>query len=199
MSSMMISILEMLAGGDLRSDGMGTEVAELVLKNPHLFEDLFEGLRASDEVIRGRTSHALEMVSRSQPELLKTHVPLICEFVKIEKLAMVRWHIAMIFGNLAHYKEYVGEMFECLLDLIQDRSVFVRSWAVVSLCIIGRMYPKTVVESLEIISPLQKDPSIAIRSKASKAVSILTHEMSPFPTGWIKSPHISALPAFEGT
>jgi hypothetical protein len=195
---MMNSILEMLAGGDLRSDGMGDEVADLVLKNPHLFDDLLDGLKDSDDVIRGRASHALEMVSRHEPELLKSHIPWIINCANNDNLAMTRWHLAMIFGNLALYENFADMMFECLLDLIMDRRAFVISWAIVSLCIFGRLYPKTVRESLKVISPLQKDRSIAIRSKAGKAVNLLTNETSPFPAGWIKSPHIRALSLFGG-
>jgi hypothetical protein len=194
----MNSILEMLAGGDLRSDGMGTEVADLVLKNPYLFEDLLDGLKNSDDVIRGRTSHALEMVSRHQPELVKSHIPWIIICAKNDNLAMVRWHLAMTLGNLALYEEDADAMFECLLDLIKDRRVFVISWAIVSLCIFGRLYPKTVRASLIVISPLQNDRSIAIRSKAGKAVNLLTHDKSPFPAGWIKGSHLSSHPAFSG-
>lgn len=199
MCSLMNSVLEMLAGGDLRSDGMGDEVADLVLKNPPLFDDLLDGLESMNEVVRGRTAHALERISRSRPEMIVGCLPTLLDRGQGDKIAMVRWHVAMIYGNLAHYNEFVGAMHECLLDLIQDRSVFVRSWVIVSLCIIGRMYPETVGTSLSAISPLRKDRSIAIRSKASKAVELLTHDKAPFPTGWIKSPHITAHPAFEAT
>lgn len=34
----MNQLLQLLAGGDLRSDGMATEVAELVLDNDDLFD-----------------------------------------------------------------------------------------------------------------------------------------------------------------
>ena len=61
----MNQLLNWLADGDLRSDGSATEVADLVLKNPHLLADLLEGLDEPNEVVRGHTAHALERTQTS--------------------------------------------------------------------------------------------------------------------------------------
>jgi hypothetical protein len=65
----MNQILSWLSGGDLRSDGMANEAAALVIENPQVIEDLFAGLRASDDIVRGRTADALEKVARVKPDL----------------------------------------------------------------------------------------------------------------------------------
>ena len=106
---------------------------------------------------------------------------------KNDKVAMVRWHIAMILGYLVKYEDRIDEICSGLIDFLHDGSVFVRSWAIVSLCIVGRKYPAAGDDIIGEVSPLQWDNSIAIRSKARKALDILTGDDVPFPQGWIKS------------
>ena len=67
----MNTILEWLEGGDLRSDGAANQAAEVVLKNDVLINDLIEGLRHPDDIVRGRTMDALEKVARKRPDLLR--------------------------------------------------------------------------------------------------------------------------------
>ncbi len=183
----MNQVLKWLSGGDLRSDGMSNEVADIVLNNPQLFGDLFEGLSAGDDVIRGRTADALEKVSRERPDLLVDRLHLLMQVSKFDTVPMVKMHIAMIFGNLAVYKEKINQLILALLDLLEDESAFVKSWTISSLCIIGRIYPGERDQIVEKIVPLQKDKSIAIRTRAGKALNLLLNENAPFPKGWIKS------------
>jgi HEAT repeat protein len=80
-----------------------------------------------------------------------------------------------------------------LLDLLNDESVFVTSWAIVSLCILGRKYPKWKDEILDAVAALQSDPSIAIRTKVRNALVLLSEETAVFPKGWVKSQHLGSL------
>lgn len=177
----------MLTGGDLRSDGMANEVVEIVLTNDALFDDLYLGLRDSDDVVRGRAADALEKIGRSRPELLLQHLPELLHLAKSDKVAMVRWHIAMILGYFVIYPDLVGEISAVLVDLLVDRSVFVKSWAIVSLSIIGRNYPDWKDEVVIAISGMQGDSSTAIRAKVRKALVLLADDALSFPPGWVKS------------
>lgn len=183
-------ILEWLSGGDLRSDGMSNEAADFVLKNPQVFDELFEGLSVSDDVVRGRTADALEKISRKKPDLMIDRLPKLLQVAEEDHVSMVKMHLAMIFGHLAMYEERLNELISGLLDLLDDGSVFTGSWAIVSLCIIGRKYPEECNQILERIEPIQRDQSIAMRTKARKAVDLLTNKQIPFPKGWIKSEHL---------
>jgi len=55
---------EMLAVGDLRSDGLASEVAGLVLARPELLADLVSLLGDVHPAMRGHAADALERVSR---------------------------------------------------------------------------------------------------------------------------------------
>ena len=187
-------ILEWLSGGDLRSDGMSNEAADFVLTNPELFNELFEGLSVSDDVVRGRTADALEKIARAKPELFVERIPKLIQVAEVDPVPMVKMHLAMIFGHLAIYQEHRSELIDQLLSLLEEGRVFTRSWAIVSLCILARVYPEENTQILEIIEPIQRDPSIAMRTRARKAIEILTDNNAPFPKGWIKSDHLKDLP-----
>ena len=189
----MNEILSWLAGGDLRSDGDASLVAAFVLANPQVFEDLIEGLRVTDEVVRGRTADALEKIARSRADLLENHLPLLFETAKADSLPVVRMHLAMIFGHMTVYQQYINDLARALFDLLNDERVFVRSWAIVSLCIIARLYPEKNSLIINRIAPLVGDPSAAIRSRARKAMVVLTDREAPFSKGWVKSEKIQAI------
>lgn len=189
----MNQILNWLSGGDLRSDGMADEAATFVLENPQVFDDLFAGLRAPDDVVRGRAADALEKIAREQPDLLIGHLTHLKEIAETDPVPMVKMHLAMLFGHLIACNQDIAEIKSILLHLLQDDRVFTRSWAIVSLCILAREFPLERNNIVEHIAPLQADNSVAIRTRAQKALNLLTNENAPFPKGWIKSQHFSDL------
>jgi len=123
----MNELLKELGGGDLRSDGRANEVAEEVIRNPHLLNKLVEGLDEPDDVIRARTAHALEKISRTNPEMLKELVPRFIKLSSQDKVPMVKWHLAMIFGNITLSEKETDEVISALFHLLKDESVFVKS------------------------------------------------------------------------
>ena len=186
----MNELLVMLAGGDLRSDGEANKVAQIVLENPQLLDDLVDGLAVTDDVVRGRTSHAIEWIARSQPEWLVPHLRRLIRISRSDPVAMVRWHMAMTFGDMAIFEDHVHELSECLVQMLDDPSVFVRSWTISSLCIVARLYPERSGTVTQHISLYRNDPSIAIRARVRKALEALTNPDNPLPKGWLKSERI---------
>jgi hypothetical protein len=180
-------LLEWLAGGDLRSDGLSDEAAAFVLAHPYLFKDLFEGFSAKDDVIRGRAADALEKVARFRPDLVVEVLPEVVQIAREDSLPMVQLHVAMTLGHLAVYEERVDEIVDALLVLLDRQSVFARSWAIASLCIVGLAYPERQGVVVESIAAQAQDPSAAIRARVRKAMAALTQEGVGAPRGWIKS------------
>jgi HEAT repeat protein len=183
----MNEIIVMLSGGSLISDGRANEAADRVLANPELFDRLIEGLSESDVVVRARTAHAMERISRTHPEMVKGLLPKFIEMATFDPVPMVKWHIAMIFGNLPLPVESVDEIIPVLFRMLEDPSVFVKSWALVSLTILGRQFKPLRGAIVDHIRLLLNDRSIAIRSKANKAVKILENDDELIPAGWIKA------------
>jgi hypothetical protein len=83
--------LRRLSGGNLQSDGRADDVARQVLRHPHLLGQLAEGLRDQDNVIRARTAHALEKISRTCPERLLVLLPQFIDLALRDQVPMVRW------------------------------------------------------------------------------------------------------------
>jgi HEAT repeat protein len=186
----MNTILEWLAIGDLTTDGQADEVVDLVSENIQLLPDLMEALGNPEDAIRGHAADALEKVARQHPEAVATHLPALLQRAKSDPVPMVRWHLAMTLGHLAATSEYEGEVADTLLALLDDRSVFVQSWAISSLCIVARLYPPRAQRITQAIADLSGAPSAAIRSRVRKALTIFSDPKAPFPKGWIKSQHI---------
>ncbi len=186
-------ILTWLSGGDVRSDGMANEAAQVVLENPKIFGDLLAGLSESDKVIRARTADTLEKVARERPDLLIRHLQQMIDLAETEKVPAVKMHLAMIFGHLAVFEDSIEQLISVLYTLLEDESVFTKSWAIASLCIIGRKYPGENQRMLNRLSQLQNDPSVAIRSRTAKAIALLTNPEKQFPQGWIKSVHLQEI------
>jgi hypothetical protein len=189
----MNQLLEWLEGGDLTSDGTSDQVASFVLENLFLINDLVEGLEVQDDVVRGRATDALEKVVRSHPQPVSEHLPLLIQSAIEDPVPMVRWHIAMILGHVSMNQKWGDPITDTLISMLQDKSVFVVSWAIVSLCIVARQYPDRAEEIITAIAPLGDSNSAAIRSKVRNAIPILTNPQAAFPKGWIKSEHLQYL------
>jgi HEAT repeat protein len=183
----MNTLLQKLSGGNLRSDGRANEVAEDVDRNPRLLEQLLEGLSEPDDLIRARTAHALERISRTNQGLFRGLMPQLIILSVNDRIPMVRWHLAMIFGNTASTVEDNKPVISVLLRLLNDESVIVRSWAISSLCIIGRRDKRRRRRIIDAIGTIQHDKSVAIRARTAEALKVLRNENVPLPAGWSKA------------
>ena len=179
-------IAQWLAEGDLRSDGLAREVADLVATHPAMWDDLLEALSRGDDVVRGHAADAVERISRAQPELLDPSLRALASQARRDPVPMVRWHLAMVLGNLAYEHAHTATCASTLLALLEDASPFVRSWAVSGLCQVARQNPSRSDRLLPAIARLTDDPSIAVRHRAARAVAILTDPQQTLPRSWVK-------------
>ena len=181
------TLIHWLSEGDLTTDGRANEVAELVASNPELWPDLTAALSSPEPVVRGHAADALEKVTRSHPEWVRVDLPALRRQAIADPVAMVRWHLAMVLGHLAGFDETVDPSSHTLEQLLHDPSATVRSWALTSLCIIGRLSPNRSPRIIRQISALARDPSAAVRKRARRALETLTDPGLPFPKGWAKA------------
>jgi len=180
------ALIDWLAVGDLRSDGFSPQVAALVIENPELLPDLLEALAGGQDIVRGHAADALERVSRQHPAWLESHLDPLLSQATGDPLPMVRWHLAMLLGNLAISGVDDRRILPVLVDLLDDRSSFVKSWAISSLCLAGRQDPESRTLALESIASLEQDASIAVRHRAEKAIGLLMNPGWEPPAGWNK-------------
>jgi HEAT repeat protein len=181
----MNDLLELLKGGDLRSDGAADEVAADVIENPELFDLLFDGLYEKDDLIRGRTAHALEKVSRVHPEIFGQYTDKLIEFAKKDHLPFVLWHLAMLFVNLDYSQAKKKEIISILFYLLEDKSVFVKTWTISRLTILAMENPDEKDGIIGKIKSLENSKSAAVRNRVSKALDVLERDKS-LPKCWSK-------------
>jgi HEAT repeat protein len=179
--------------GGLRSDGVADQVAAFVLEYPPALEDLLIGLESPEDVVRGRSADALEKVAREQPAWLVPHIPIFIQASRTDKVAMVKMHLAMLLGHLVVCGEMIDPIEAALFDLLAGHGAFTRSWAITSLCILARRYPDKESRIIQRIARLDSDPSIAVRTRARKALAALGKPGARLPNGWIKSRHLGDL------
>ena len=178
-------VLNRLKGGSLVSDGFANEVADEVLKHTELLDDLIDGLATTDDVIRARTAHAIERISRSKPDLIKNLLPDLIELALNDPVPMVRWHMPMTFANVAFMDPELDRVFPALFRQLEDESVFVKTWAIASLVILGQRKKDVGKEIKRRLAVLVTDPSISVRTRAKKAIAILDGTQ-PITKGWYK-------------
>jgi hypothetical protein len=129
-------LLEMLGGGDLRSEGRAAEVAAMVIEDPANLRTLAEGLDLDDRLIRARTCMALEVLSRTHPDLLKPLRPRLIRAAEAETVAQARWHLAEVFTNVPLTPKQADRLVPVLLDYLEDESKIVRRCANLALDVV---------------------------------------------------------------
>lgn len=192
-ASPLSSLRDWLGEGDLRSDGLANQVAELLGHRPDLIPDLIDALTSEDPAARGHAADAPEKVARTQPKEVMAFLPMLIRAAQRDPVGMVRWHIAMTLGHLAIFPKSIPKALDALIDLLSDRNAMVRSWAITSLCIIARLYPEHIGVIVDAASPLVRDRSAAVSKRARRAIELMTIPALAFPKGWIKSGHIHSL------
>ena len=149
----MNSVLEQLAGGDLRSEGRAEEVALEIITDPRLLPDLAEGLCRDDKLIRARTCMAMEAISRHDPDLLSGVVSQLTDLAATDSVPQVRWHLAQILARVPLSSEQAEGLIPILLGYLDDRSKIVKYCAVRALGSLGGSSPARL-EIAEAISGL---------------------------------------------
>lgn len=182
-----------LKEGDLSNDGRANEVLQVVLSDLALVEDLVHYLEDEDDVVRGHAADVLEKLGRTHPAELAGHLPTLIRVASEDSVAMVRWHLAMLFGHVSLHREWSGKLAEVLIKQLSDASVFTQSWAVTSLCLVARQYPELGGEIVAAVAPMAGSGSAAIRNRVAQALPLLSDPGIPFPKGWIKSHHLQHL------
>lgn len=127
----MPTLLEQLAGGDLRTLGRSTAVAAQVLAQPDLIDELFDGIASDDEVISARASDALEKVAAARPDLLQPYKQELLERVAHLKHWVVREHVCQLLPRLDPLTAAERRRALALIQgYLADRSSIVRACAV---------------------------------------------------------------------
>ncbi|MHC4931685.1 MAG: HEAT repeat domain-containing protein [Planctomycetota bacterium] len=173
----MNEILQMLTGGDLRSEGRAAEVAARVIGDQGCLPALAEGLPLDDKLIRARTCMSLEVLSRSHPELLRQLVPELIRAAEQETVAQARWHLAEIFCNVSLGRAEAERVVSVLLEYLGDKSRIVTYCAVQALGVLGKQSARRA----EIAAAVQRHANDS--KSMGKAVTRALADLEPMDSG----------------
>lgn len=90
----------LLEGGDPRSLGNVNEIVTRVLDNPSDMAELFECLFSKDEIVRMRSSDALEKIARIRPDWFAPYVERLLQDAAQIRQPSVQWHLAQIVSSV---------------------------------------------------------------------------------------------------
>jgi len=186
----MTDFTTMLSRGDLRSDGLANEVAAVVSSHPETLSDLIDAFASSNDSVRGHAADALEKVARDHPDRLVPFLPFLLRLARNDRVAMVRWHLAMVLGHMSAIPTTVARTTPTLLAMLGDSSPFVRSWAITGLSLIAQLSPRASPAIDRAIARLLLDPSPAVAKRARVALRALSDPGFELPRSWLKSPHV---------
>ena len=173
----MSRVLQKLKGGDLRSIGRVDEVVQDILRNPTLFEEVFEGVLDDDPIVRMHSADALEKVSSKHPEYLQPFKKRLINEVSKIKQQEVRWHVAQMFSYLEVNERERDQIINILLSYIDTSdSKIVKTFSMQTLADFAGKDKVVRPKILKILEELVKTGSPAMKSRGRKLIKKLEEQ-----------------------
>ena len=129
----MVHILKKLEGGDRRSIRRVAEVVHDVLRQPALFETVFNAMLADDPIVRMRAADAIEKITASHPQLLQPYKKKFINKVTGIDQQEVRWHVAQMLPRLVLSDRERKTVVEILFGYLKTKSKIVKTFSLQAL------------------------------------------------------------------
>jgi hypothetical protein len=171
---MMQEVLSKLAGGDRRSIGGSNEVVADVMRDPSLFEPVFNGMLSDDPLIRMRSADAIEKITAKHPEYLQPYKEKLIKQVAKSEQQEVRWHVAQMIPRLDLTKEERAIVLEILDVFLNDKSNIVKTFSMQALADLAEQDINLRVRVIPLLEELTRTGSPAMRSRGRKLLQKLT-------------------------
>jgi hypothetical protein len=174
-----MTIEERLSGGHPNSLGNTLEVVEDVLKDPLLFDELFNCYLSDDEVVRLRVSNAIKRITKVHPDFLIPYKDrLLLEIAQIDQ-ASTQWTLAQLFDLLK--SRFTPDQKQQAVAVMQKNIATHDDWIVLNMTMetLGKW---SMNDSglrnwlLPHLDRLSQDPRKSVSKKAKLWLKTLTHE-----------------------
>jgi hypothetical protein len=170
---MMHDLLKKLEGGDRRSIGRVDEVVTQVLKNPSLFDVVFDGMLSHDPLSRMRAADAVEKITARHPEYLQPYKEkLIGQVAKIDQQE-VRWHVAQMLPRLELSEAERSVAVDTLLGYLNDESKIVKTFSMQALADFAARDASLRPQVIKLLDALVTTGSPAMKSRGRKLLDRL--------------------------
>jgi len=169
----MITTLDKLRGGDLRSIGRSNEIVADIEENPMLIEKVFPGLYDPDPVLKARAADVIEKATRKKPELLLNRKREIILILKKEKQQEVCWHIAQMIPRLEYTPQEEKAVIHALNHYLSHKSKIVRVSALEALTDLAQRNKSIIKEVTKTIRLHAETGSPAVQTRGRKLLKRL--------------------------
>ena len=163
--------IEELKGGDLRSLGNSSKVAEQVIDQKS-FNDLFACIFYPDRVVAMRSIDAVEKITIGHPEYLQAHKSKLLKLLDQDSTKEFKWHLPLQIVRLKLTSTETGKVWEKLSEwaLNQKESRIVRVHSIQGMFDLLKNYPELKKDFDLIVEELKRSgiPSIIARLKKFK-------------------------------
>lgn len=170
----MNEILAKLRGGDRRSIGRANEVVDDVLRDPPLFDAVFQGMVSDDPVVRMRAADAAEKITAKHPEYLEPYKTALIEEVALIDQQEVRWHVAQMLPRLDLTEAERQRAVAILFDYLNDDSRIVQVNAMQALADLAVQDEVLRARVSNKIAALVATGSAAVRNRGRQLLERLT-------------------------
>jgi hypothetical protein len=160
-----------LKGGDLRSIGNANAILPEIT-NQQKFDELFSGLFNADRLVVMRSADAIEKITISHPEYLKSHKKELLELLYTATHIELKWHLAQLMPRLMQQinisEDKMGKVWDKLSQQALDkteRSRIVRVLSLQALFDIQKQYPELKKDFIDTMEKMDREniPSIKAR------------------------------------
>jgi hypothetical protein len=169
-----MNIQALLTPGDKRTTGNADQVAELVLTNPKLVEEVIACFKEDHEGIRMRAADALEKVAVKHPDYVQPFLPQIFNEIALINQQEVQWHVAQILEYLSLTPAEIKQAANILFDYITTtKSNIVKVFAATTLTKLSLQEQSLQPKVKELLNDMLQHGAPSQKSRAKKLIAKL--------------------------
>ncbi|HSR54381.1 MAG TPA: hypothetical protein VLV83_26450 [Acidobacteriota bacterium] len=150
---------------DLRTLGPARELAEEVVQQPEMLEEVIEAFLSDDKVLRSRAGHILKKAARECPEEVQPYKQILIEEASGIQQMHVREAFTVSVMKLDLSPNDIPQLFEIFLSYLQDRASVVRTVAMQGLVELCELEPRYYPRVTPLIERLTRTGSAAMRAR----------------------------------
>ncbi|MBI4672462.1 MAG: hypothetical protein HY741_12460 [Chloroflexi bacterium] len=171
-----MTLLEQLAIGDMRTTGKSAEVTAAILKNPKLFDSVFDAMwQSADAGVRMRAANVCETVTRTRPDLLQPRKRDLFQRVAPMPQQEVRWHVCQMLPHLKLTRAERRRAYAIVQSFLDDKSSIVRTFAMQAMADFAKQDATLLPQTIALIEKLAASGTPAMRSRGKKLLKELQH------------------------
>lgn len=167
------SIKGRLSVGPWYAEGFAAEVAEIVLRQPERFDELFECLLSPDNGVSKRASYALTLVCAERPELFQPYKEVVFSELAEQDKWFVRYRLCQILPRLKLNSSDIARAIELFQGLLEDPRIALNVNALEGLAELALLDPSLKEETVWLIEQKMRSGTRAMRARGHKLLKRL--------------------------